>query len=779
MKCTAKVFLLTSEWSDNDGQTILKYYGRSPKLGPVEIIINNFKSTFMVPTGTELPELNCKYTRKSPNLQSFNGEKVDTLSFSSFNDARMASDKLKLAGIATFEAEMKPDERFLMENFIFGQVAVHGEAERKGKLIRFVNPSVKPCEVNTKFRIASFDIECSVPASTERLTTEDMAKKGTLFSIACHMSGAGIEKEICFMLGEERETRPDNLEIYPTEQGVLNAFMEWFKQEDPDIVIGWHVIGFDLMYLEAKCESFYMDLDISRNGKKPYFNSPQGGGNYATISGRVVLDGPPCMRDANFTFDDFKLETVAQELLNEGKIITASKEEKVAEIVDFFYNDKDMLSKYNIQDCVLVTKVFNHVDMIEFMTSRVKTSGLLLPSIGISSAAFDHIYIPRLHRLGYCAPAFPDNGRSSSSQDSSQISFTSGVYENVCVFEIDSLQESLISSFLIDPIGRLISNGETKSTPSLMTFSTKTNALPEWMNSLKAACLATDTPYSKAAKVTADSLIYSLRSGNNRFYSYDLIAALDDCVRWFIINAKKILEQEAYVVCGASMHNFYIQMKSQEASSALQHAELLSERLMAAISAKAKEDFDVDLNVSINCKSSYEKFVIPAKTTFTKQNVADIRFCANSGEETTTTGLRISGSDWTAVTPIFQEKMYAAEFSGQNIEEWMKGFVEELKSGAYDEHLVFTRKLIKSVDEYTGSLPPHVKAAKLLSNPGKTVSYYFTTRGPVPVELNPNDIDYQYYLDKQLGPIADSLLELKNLQFESLFKAQQLSLFDF
>ena len=123
--------------------------------------------------------------------------------------------------------------------------------------------------------------------------------------------------------------------------------------------------------------------------------------------------------------------------------------------------------------------------------------------------------------------------------------------------------------------------------------------------------------------------------------------------------------------------------------------------------------------------------------------------------------------------------MYKAEFEGQNLEEWMKAFVEELKSGNYDEELIFTKKLLKKVDEYTGNLPPHVKAAKLLQNPGKLINFLYTTRGPVPKELNPNDIDYQYYLDKQLAPIADSLLTLKNLQFENLFKAQQLNPFDF
>ena len=778
MKCTAKVFLLTSEWSDFEGQTVLTFYGRSPKLGAVEIVINNFKSSFMIPASAELPELNCKFTRKASPLKTVNGNKSDSLFFNSYNELRSAADKLKASGISVFEADIKPNERFLSENFIFGQMAVHGEALKKEKLISFTNPSVKPCEVNTELRIASFDIECSVPQTGGRLTTEEMARQGQLYSIACHMSGAGIEKEICFMLGDQRESRPDNLEIFPTEQGVLNAFVEWFKEEDPDIIIGWHVIGFDLMYLEAKCESFYTDLDISRNGKRPFLHSPSGGGNYATISGRVVLDGPPSMRDAGFSFDDFKLETVSQELLGEGKIITASKEDKIAEIEGFFANDKDMLSKYNIQDCVLVTKVFNHVNMFEFMVARVKTSGLLMPNLQIYNAAFDHLYIPRIHRLGYIAPPSPDI-RAGGNQENTHTALNKGVYENVCQFELSFLQESLMAAFCIDPIARFANDKNPVNTPSLMAFSRKVNALPGYLDELKKVADQSDPIYAKAAESTAAAIITALRSGNNRFYSYDLLAALDDCVRWFILCAKKFLEQEGYVPCALSIHNLFVQMKPQESNSALEHATLLADRIVEEIQNKAQADFDVDLNLKISCQNHYEKFIIPEAENISKQAVKDIRYAASRNGEVTLHGLKISGADWTPISSALLEKMYQAEFEGHNLEEWLKVFVEELKTGKYNNELVFTKKLLKKVEEYSGSLPPHVKAAKLLQNPGKVINFYYTTRGPVPEELNPNDIDYQYYLDKQLAPIADSLLSLKNLQFENLFKAQQLNLFDF
>ena len=767
MECTAKVFLLTGEWTDQDGQLTLTYYGRSPKLGPVEIIFENIQCCFFVPLEAELPELTVSFKKKKNELRTFQGKPVEALYFSTYSDMRNAYDRFKQAGVTVFEGDIKPHERFLMENFINGQLAVHGDAVKKERLVSFTNPQIKPCEVNTEFRIASVDIECGVESNR-------------LYSIGAHISGAGEEKEICFMLGDSRESREGNLELFPSEQGVLNAFMEWFREEDPDIIIGWHVIGFDLVYLEKKCESFYMDLDISRNGRKPFFNSPPGGGHYATISGRVVLDGPPCMRDAGYTFDNFTLETVSQSLLNEGKIITATKEDKIAEIEDLFENDKDMLGKYNIQDCVLVTKVFNHVDMVKLMIGRVKASGLLLPNIGISNAAFDHMFIPRMHRLGFVAPANNDGNRQAAAQPPNIIA-NFGIYDNVCHFQLNGILSALTSAFKIDPLAKVRSEFEEScSSPGLMQFSKKSHILPLWLEEFeKSKQESKNSTFAKSLEITERMIINSLKSPMNRFNSYDLNAALEESVNWLLQEIKKYLEAEGYILCAGSINNLYIQMKPQEASTAMDQGDMLAGRIKKHIQALSEKDYAADLNVNITCLKHYQSFVMPENASFSKEPVEDVRFAAKSDDEQIELhGLKVSGADWTAVAATFQQGLYEALFTEENAEEWAKNFVTDLKAGEFDSQLVYTRKLVKAVDEYTGNLPPHVRAAKMLDKPGKFVKYLITSRGPVPQELDPKDIDYQHYLDKQLSPVGDAYFELKNQKFENLFKAQQLSLFD-
>ncbi|MCK7539710.1 MAG: hypothetical protein MZV63_56765 [Marinilabiliales bacterium] len=103
------------------------------------------------------------------------------------------------------------------------------------------------------------------------------------------------------------------------------SFLKWFNEKDPDVVIGWHVIGFDLMFLENKCRELNISFDIARAEGRVSLRQRKPRGYFASVTGRVIIDGPQALRTSFFTFEDYRLETVAQELLAEGKTITADQ----------------------------------------------------------------------------------------------------------------------------------------------------------------------------------------------------------------------------------------------------------------------------------------------------------------------------------------------------------------------------------------------------------------------------------------------------------------------
>ena len=112
------------------------------------------------------------------------------------------------------------------------------------------------------------------------------------------------------------------------------------------------------------------------------------------------------------------------------------------------------------------------------------------------------------------------------------------------------------------------------------------------------------------------------------------------------------------------------------------------------------------------------------------------------------------------------------------MKDWLKEMVKKVNAGEYDDRLVYRKRLRKDVQEYVKNIPQHVKAAKLIDQNNGTIYYVITKRGPVPIELKHDDIDYQHYIDKQIKPIADSVLSLMGESFDSIVKMGQLSFFD-
>jgi DNA polymerase-2 len=127
---------------------------------------------------------------------------------------------------------------------------------------------------------------------------------------------------------------------------------------------------------------------------------------------------------------------------------------------------------------------------------------------------------------------------------------------------------------------------------------------------------------------------------------------------------------------------------------------------------------------------------------------------------------------------MFQRGLYERIFrTAESPDEWILSFVADLRAGKFDRQLVYRKHLRKPVHAYVKNIPQHVRAAKMLDRPGKSVRYVITREGPVPVELEPKNIDYEYYLEHQLRPIADTALGFFQTSFDEIVHPRQLNLF--
>ena len=764
-----EVFLLTDGWSDIQGKNVLTFWGISNEIGPVEIRISNSNPLFFVLKDVEITGLNIPYRRKNVLLKNFNSAPVDALYFNTQRELLIGAEYLRKLKIPVYESDVDPARRYLMERYIYAQASLAGDEKKEKQSTLFINPTIKPAVIEPEFRVLSLDIETG--------------KDNTLLSIACHLWGNIPEKKIVFMRGKGGSSAAALPEILfeNSEEGLLKAFLRWFRQNDPDIIIGWHVIGFDLMFLEKRCRELNINFDISRKGNTLLRNKARGG-YYASIPGRIVLDGPISLRTAFYSFEDYTLETVSQELLGTGKTISTERG-KVEEINRLFNENKYQLAEYNLNDTILVSEIFKKTGIIKQDVKRAQLSGLMMDRLGMMTAAFDHFYLPKLHREGFVASDVKDVEPSGQAAGGHVIEPVPGIYDNVAVLDFKSLYPSIILTFKIDPLSRLYNNIEPISTPQGYKFSSVKHYLPELISRLmeqrNTAKKNNDRYLSQAIKILMNSFYGVMGSFGCRFYHSDLPNAITSTGKWLLLGSKDYLEQKGYKVLYGDTDSLFVRIKDAEAEDPDYYGAKIAEDLNAYWKGKLREDFDVDSYLELEYEKFYKKFVLTqsrGSESGAKKRYAGL-ITDKDNNKIEFVGMESVRSDWTKLAKDFQAELYDRILNNKEIDNWINDLVVSLKQGHFDNKLVYRKRLRKDIDEYVKNIPPQVRAARMLDDKSSSVKYVITKKGPVPVGLNPTDIDYNHYIDKQLRPIADSILCLLGTSFSSIVSSQQMNMF--
>ena len=767
IKQSAIVFILTGEWLDARGRNVLKFIGISDELGTVELTFSN-NPVFFIEHKSFISNLSIPYNRKEVELQNFDEKAVDALYFNTQRDLRTAAEELGGMSIKTFEADIDPARRFLMERFINAQVKVEGVGYQKKNLTSFTNPKIEPCEFTPKLLIASVDIETG-------------AQNNQLYSIAVHLSRKEEEKKV-FIVSDDKVKLPSYVSKCEDEKALLQNFIEWFIEKDPDIVIGWHVIGFDLMFLENKCREWNLAFDIARADGRVSLRQRKPRGYFASVTGRVIIDGPHALRTSFFTFEDYRLETVAQEFLAEGKTITPDQD-KVAEIERLFIEDKTKLADYNLNDAILVTNIFKKAGLIELSIRRSQLSGLLMNELGMMTAAFDHFLLPKLHRVGYVAPNVKDLDTSEHAAGGYVMDPVPGIYDDVIVLDFKSLYPSIIQTFKIDPFSNLKSHIDTIETLNGYKFSLTHHFLPEFIDHLieqrNIAKQKNDKQLSQAIKILMNSFYGVMGSFGCRFYHPNLPTAITGTGQKLLMGSKDFLADRGYEVIYGDTDSLFLKLNEGEGENAAVNGNRIAEELNKYWSEKIQNDFGLKSYLEIEFEKYYRKFILtPARGSESGAKKRYAGLLSESGRENIEfVGMEFVRSDWTRLAKEFQVELYSRIFNNEEIENWLREIVKKVKAGEYDDKLVYRKRLRKDLEEYTKNIPQHVKAARMLPETSGTVYYVITKRGPVPVELKHTDIDYDHYIEKQIKPIADSVLILLGESFDSIVQSDQLSFF--
>ncbi|MDC7225451.1 MAG: DNA polymerase II [Spirochaetales bacterium] len=769
-------FILTAHCLDINGRCELHYYCCAPD-GPCKIIVSPHKPVFFINRETPA-SLTSGIERRPLDMVGFAGSSVDALYFNSLNRYFDTRRNLREGGVKTYESDVRAEDRFLMERFISGGVRIQGEPRNENGLKVFRNPAISPYDYRPALSMLSIDIETGTD--------------GSMYSAAFHFTPAAEhsrqgEQKLVLMRGSpgaDAQETPAWLSYCPDERSLLTDFIRRVKVFDADLLIGWHVIGFDLSFIQGRAEVLNIPVNIGRGRRRMRLNEKRNGMFAAEIEGRIVIDGPQTLRTAFYKFDNYRLETVASQLLGRGKDIRPDLD-KVAEIERRFTEDKEALARYNLEDSVLVTEIFQHTAIIDQLITRSLITGLPVDKVHMSVAAFDHFMLPRFHRRGIVAPETIDITAGEHAAGGHVFTSPAGLYPHVVVLDFKSLYPTIMRTFFIDPYSRMKSDIDTVLTPEGISFSRTENILPEFLAELMSkrarARADDDSQLAQAVKILLNSFYGVMGTTGCRFYHPDLPTAITGTGQWILKNSAAFLREKGYSVIYGDTDSVFVCLKEKEQQKAAAAGNKLAEMVNEYLAGRLKNEFGVESKLEIEFEKHYVKFFLPPMRYTTDGARKKYAGLLENGE-IEFKGLETVRSDWTELARNFQQELFRRFFSGEDLKLWIRNFIEELKNGQYNESLVYRRRLKRAAEAYTKTSPPHVKAARRLDPDGSKkiseVSYIITAEGPEPVELAEAPPDYRHYIEKQIRPIADGVLFAVGDDFDSIIDGRQLNLFE-
>ncbi len=758
-------YLLTRHWRDTNHGIELCFWGSTP-VGPVRISISNQEAVCFIDRETHV-HLPRNVRRDSPELRNLNNQPIDALYFKHQRDLQSLRTQL----VPLHESDIKPSDRFLMERFVCAGFEASGELTNREGFWSMNGARIKPAKIQPALTAMSVDIETR--GSTDQL-----------YSIAGSVMHGDAAQNHVYMIGSGTAEKQDGYQLHycSDERELLTRFFQWLKDVDPDIIIGWAIVNFDLSFIDRKCRALGIRFDMGRGGDSAAILQPGNPGQprIAKIPGRAVLDGIDLLKAGFWAFDSFSLDNVAHELLGEGKLISTG-EDKVARINHLFKNDKPKLADYNIKDCQLVNDIFIKADLIEFAVQRANLTGLAIDRLGGSVAAFDNLYLPRLHRHGYVAPDVDNTSDGLGSPGGYVLDSAPGIYQNVLVLDFKSLYPSIIRTFCIDPMG--LSQPGSDPVPGFMeaSFSRDTHILPGIISELwKArddAKRENNKPLSQAIKIIMNSFYGVLGTNGCRFHSHQLASSITRRGHDIITQSRDKIEEHGYrVIYGDTDSLFVLLGENHTKDSADKIGNRLTDSLNKWWTQKLKSEFNLDCHLEVEYETHYSRFLMPTvrgMPTGSKKRYAGIVIDENNQTNLIVKGLEAARTDWTPLARDFQRSLFHLVFNDQPFEEFVRNTATELLNGDRDKDIVYRKRLRRKVDDYQRNVPPHVQAArKMRSKPGSWVTYVITRNGPEPTDNLTSLPDYQHYMDKQLAPAADGILQFLDTSFSAITDAQ-------
>ncbi len=776
-------FVLTRHWRDTPAGTEVEFW-LATDAGPRRIRLPHQPSVAFIPQAMREQAEAVLRGEKNVELRplallDFEHRPVLGLYCQQHGQLMRLETALRKSGVEVFEADIRPPERYMMERFITAPVLFGGTAGADGLLF---DAQMKPAPgYRPNLRLVSLDIETTA--------------QGELYSIA--LEGCG-ERQV-YMLGSPNgdDSGVDfQLEYCDSRTLLLKKLNEWFARHDPDAIIGWNVVQFDLRVLHEHARRLAVPLKLGRGGEEMQWREHGSGNHYfASAAGRLIIDGIESLRSATWSFPSFSLENVAQTLLGEGKSID-NPYQRMDEINRMFTEDKPALAKYNLKDCELVTRIFAKTELLTFLLERASVTGLPADRSGGSVAAFTHLYMPLMHRQGFVAPNL-GNKPPQASPGGFVMDSQPGLYESVLVLDYKSLYPSIIRTFLIDPVGLiegLKHPDDSESVPGFRgaRFSRTRHCLPAIVARVaegrETAKREHNAPLSQALKIIMNAFYGVLGSSGCRFFDTRLASSITLRGHEIMLRTRQLIEAQGHAVIYGDTDSTFVWLRRPHGQvEAAQIGHALVDHVNQWWREHVKQEYGLESALELQFETHYKRFLMPTirgAEEGSKKRYAGLVTRADGSDEMVYKGLETVRTDWSPLARQFQQELYLRIFNRKPYQDYVRDYVRKTLAGEFDERLIYRKRLRRPLDDYQRNVPPHVRAARIADDyndqqgrprqyhNGGWIRYVITVAGPEPLEVRSTPIDYDHYITRQLQPVADAILPFVDDDFSTLIGGQ-------
>jgi DNA polymerase I len=709
----------TVEGYGDDEYPLIHVFGRTDDEELVHAKVFEFEPYFYAPTDSVTDERLQGYDRitdweetddDGDPYESIRGEQLTKIFGQTPRDVGQMRDEFD-----HYEADILFPNRFLIDKDITSGIEipardVEGETANDARTVRVHHEEVDPVDIDARPRVNTFDIEVDDRSGFPEDGEEP---------IICIASHDSYDDEYILWLYEPPEgerppadldgydpidvddgaTRHLDYEIrsYETEEAMLEAFLDYFEETEPDLATGWNFTDFDAPYLLDRLEvledgtDYDLDMDRLSRVNEVWRSDWQG----PDVKGRVMFDLLYAYQRTKFTeLDSYRLEDVGQRELGIGK------ERYPGDIGDLWEDDPERLLEYNLRDVELCVELDRDQDIIAFWNEVRQFVGCKIEDATTPGDAVDMYVLHKLHSQF----ALPSKGQQESEDYEGGAVFDpiSGVRENVSVLDLKSLYPMCMVTINASPETKVDPeeyDGETFRAPNGTRFRKEPDgAIREMVDELleereQKKALRNDHDPEDAAydqydrqqaavKVIMNSLYGVLGWDRFRLYDREMGAAVTATGREVIDFTEEVTDELDNELVYGDTDSVMIELGSEiSKEEAIEQSFELEEEINDAYDEFAEEELNVDLDggeehrFEIEFEKLYRRFFQAGKK---KRYAGHIVWKEGKDvDDIDITGFEHQRSDIAPITKEVQKEVIDRIVTGEDIES-IKSYVTEV-----------------------------------------------------------------------------------------------------